>query len=311
MDLSNENVVHIKGKQIEYLQFKKLLEYPEIKYAYVIGLDKNFEFYPSDENKNNITKNNFKKICAELNLDYNNLVNVKQNHTDNIQIITEKINKDEPDFNLYENTDGLITNKKNIILSTKNADCILLVFYDPTKKVIANIHSGWRGTLQRISVKAIEKMQNEYGCNPEDIICCMSPSIGKDHFEVDEDVYKMFFEEFKDLKTSDNLSNHTNLNNLNNTYNSKYSDDSSKTITLSYLRASYNSKIFGNIFEQNGDKWHIDTVLINRKILLQKGLKAENIVDSGICSVCNKDIIHSYRAYGEKAGRATQIIVMV
>lgn len=292
MDLSNENVVHVKGKQIEYLQFKKLLKYPEIKYAYVIGLDKNFEFYPSDENKNNITKNNFKKICTELNLDYNNLVNVKQNHTDNIQIITEKINKDEPDFNLYENTDGLITNKKNLILSTKNADCILLVFYDPIKKVIANIHSGWRGTLQRISVKAVEKMQKQYGCNPEDIICCMSPSIGKDHFEVDEDVYKMFFEEFKDLL---NTENSDNLNTLNKTLN---------------LSISNNTNLSESILEKNGDKGHIDTVLINRKILLQKGLKEENIVDSGICSVCNKDIIHSYRAYGEKAGRAAQIIAM-
>ena len=293
MDLSNENVVHIKGKQIEYLQFKKLLEYPEIKYAYVIGLDKNFEFYPSDENKNNITKNNFKKICAELNLDYNNLVNVKQNHTDNIQIITKKINKDKPDFNLYENTDGLITSKKNIILSTKNADCILLVFYDPIKKVIANVHSGWRGTLQRISVKAVEKMQKEYDCNPKDIICCMSPSIGKDHFEVDEDVYKMFFEEFKDLL---NTENSDNLNTLNKTLN---------------LSISNNTNLSESILEKNVDKWHIDTVLINRKILLQKGLKEENIVDSGICSVCNKDIIHSYRAHGENAGRATQIIAIV
>ena len=293
MDLSNENVVHIKGKQIEYLQFKKLLEYPEIKYAYVIGLDKNFEFYPSDENKNNITKNNFKKICAELNLDYNNLVNVKQNHTDNIQIINKKINKDKPDFNLYENTDGLITSKKNIILSTKNADCILLVFYDPIKKVIANVHSGWRGTLQRISVKAVEKMQKEYDCNPKDIICCMSPSIGKDHFEVDEDVYKMFFEEFKDLL---NTENSDNLNTLNKTLN---------------LSISNNTNLSESILEKNVDKWHIDTVLINRKILLQKGLKEENIVDSGICSVCNKDIIHSYRAHGENAGRATQIIAIV
>ena len=269
MDLSNENVVHVKSNGIEYLQFIKLLEYPEIKYAYVIGLDKNFEFYHSNEEKNKITKNNFKEICTEFNLDYNNLVNVKQNHTDNIQIINNKINKDEPDFNLYENTDGLITNKKGIVLSTKNADCILLAFYDPVKKVIANIHSGWRGTLQRISVKAVEKMRQEYGCNPEDIICCMSPSIGKDHFEVDEDVYKMFYEEFKELQNED------------------------------------------NIFEQNGDKWNIDTILINRKILAQKGLKEENIVDSGICSVCNKDIIHSYRANGENAGRATQIIAMV
>ena len=264
MDLSNENVLHIKGKEIQYLQFKKLLNYPEIKYAYVIGLDKDFNI-----NKNEEAKNNYKIICDELNLDYNNIVNTKQNHTDNIQIIKEKIKKDKPDFNMYEDTDGLITNKRGIVLATINADCILLAFYDPVKKVIANVHSGWRGTLKRISEKTVKKMIGEYGCNPENIICCMSPSIGKDHFEVDDDVYNLFIEEFQGLP-------HTE-----------------------------------NIFETQNGKWHIDTIQINREILKAQGLKEENIIDSGICSVCNKSIIHSYRAYGEKAGRATQIIAMI
>lgn len=40
MDLSNENILHIKKEEIQYLQFKKLLNYPEIKYAYVVGLKK-------------------------------------------------------------------------------------------------------------------------------------------------------------------------------------------------------------------------------------------------------------------------------
>ena len=261
MDLSNENVLHIKVKEIQYLQFKKLLNYTEIKYAYVIGLDKDFNI-----NKNDDAENYYKKICDELSLDYNNIVNTKQNHTDNIQIINEKLNKDKPDFYMYEDTDGLITNKKGIVLATINADCILLVFYDPMKKVIANVHSGWRGTLKRISEKTVKKMVEEYGCNPENIICCMSPSIRKDHFEVDVDVYKLFFEEFK------------NLHHLE------------------------------NIFELKNNKWYIDTILINKEILKNQGLKEENIIDSGICSVCNKDIIHSYRAHGENSGRATQII---
>ena len=136
MDLSNENILHIKKDGIEYLQFKKLLNYPEIKQAYVIELDKNFKIYSNpnkeEELKNNDSKNNYKKICKELNLDYNHIVNTMQNHTDNIKIINGKINKDKPDFNMYENTDGLITNKKDIVLSTINADCILLIFYDPT-----------------------------------------------------------------------------------------------------------------------------------------------------------------------------------
>ena len=84
MDLTNENVLHIKGKEIQYLQFKKLLNYPEIKYAYVIGLDKDFNI-----NKKREAKNSYKLLCDELNLDYNNIVRTKQNHTDNIQIINE------------------------------------------------------------------------------------------------------------------------------------------------------------------------------------------------------------------------------
>ena len=274
MDLLNENIIHVKNKNIEYLQFKKLLQYPEIKYAYVIGLDKNFKIFLEPKNdeekiKNNLSKKSYKEICDELNIKYKNIVNTDQSHTDNIQIIKNKINNDKPDFNLYKNTDGLITNKKNIILSTINADCILLVFYDPIKKVIANVHSGWRGTIKRISVKTIEKMKEEYNCNPQDIICCMSPSIRKCHFEVDNDVYQIFKNEYKDLKNFDELA------------------------------------------IKNNDKWNIDTIEINRTILENAGLKKENIIDSGICSVCNKNLIHSYRGMGEEAGRATQIISLI
>ena len=48
------------------------------------------------------------------------------------------------------------------------------------------------------------------------------------------------------------------------------------------------------------EKWYIDTVKINKLILKQEGLKEENIIDSEICSVCNSDLVHSYRV--EKAG---------
>ena len=56
------------------------------------------------------------------------------------------------------------------------------------------------------------------------------------------------------------------------------------------------------------EKWNIDTVLINKIILEQKGLKLENIIDSGICSVCNSDLIHSYRVEKQGYGLSTAII---
>lgn len=199
-DLSNENVVHIKKEEVQYLQFKKLLEYSDIiSHAYSIGTDVNFR--TARANKEKLPKQDFskamqdyKKLCNAINVDYKNLVKTNQEHTDNIAIATNKINQNFPDINLdeYSRTDGIITQKENLVLSTTNADCILILFFDPVTKTIANIHSGWKGTLQRISIKTVKKMVKEFECKPEDIICCICPSIRKCHFEVDKDVKDLF-----------------------------------------------------------------------------------------------------------------------
>ncbi len=270
MDLSNENVIHVKKNGIEYLQFRRLLEYKDkIKHAYTLGINSDFRTLtpdkkelPKERYERNI--NTYKKFFEELNDDYTKIIKPNQDHTDEVKIVNSKINQNEPDFDMkeYDRTDGLITNKKDIILETTNADCILLLFYDPVKEVIANTHSGWKGTIQRISVKTVEKMKKEFGCNPEDIICCICPSIRKCHFEVDRDVKEMFENEYKDLK---------------------------------------NDQLCDIIQEKiPNEKWNIDTVLINKIILQKAGLKKDNIVDSGICSVCHSDLIHSFRV--EKQG---------
>ncbi len=276
MDLSNENVIHVKDKDCEYLQFKRLLEYKDIlTHAYSLGTNLNFrtstikkEKLPVKEYNHAI--NSYKLLCDSIDCDYKNLVKTNQEHTDCVKIVNRKIKDREPDFNLkeYFSTDGLITDKKNLILSTTNADCILLLFFDPVKKIIANTHSGWKGTLQRISVKTVKKMKEEYGCNASDIICCICPSIRKCHFEVEKDVKDLFEKEFKDLENINDIIEERVLN----------------------------------------EKWNIDTVLINQMILEKIGLKKENIIDSGICSVCNSDIIHSFRVEKEGYGLNTALI---
>ena len=276
MDLSNENIIHIKKDGFEYLQFRKLLDYKEVlNHAYSLGKDVNFrtarvnkQSLPKDEYDKAV--NDYKNLCNLIDTNYINLVKTNQEHTDNVQIVDNKINNDKPDFNLeqYNRTDGLITNKKNLILSTTNADCILLLFFDPVKKVIANVHSGWKGTLQEISLVAVNKMKQEFNSKMDDIICCICPNIRKCHFEVDKEVRNLFFDKFKHLKEID------------------------------------------SIIEENKEKnkWHIDTVLINKVILKEAGLKEENIIDSGICSVCNSDLIHSFRVEKEGYGLATALI---
>ena len=57
---------------------------------------------------------------------------------------------------------------------------------------IANVHSGWKGSYQRIIENAIDEMINEFGTNPKDLIVCICPSIRKCCFEVGLDVRDMF-----------------------------------------------------------------------------------------------------------------------
>lgn len=277
MDLSNENVIHVKEDGIEYLQFRKLLEYKDIiNHAYSLGTNVNFR---TSKLNRELTKeeyadtlNNYDKLCKSIGCDYRNLVKGIQRHTNNVKIVLEKINNDAPDFRCkeYENIDGLITNRPNLVLSSTSADCISLLFFDHVKKVIVNVHSGWKGTLQRISIKTVEKMVNECGCNPADIIVCICPSIRKCHFEVEEDVKDKFEKEFQDL-----------------------GEENLKEIIAEKI---------------SNEKWLIDTVLINKIILESKGLKKENIIDSKICTMCNHEILHSYRAEKEKYGLNTALI---
>ena len=63
--------------------------------------------------------------------------------------------------------------------------------------------------------------------------------------------------------------------------------------------------------EKRDEKWYVDTILINKLILKNIGILEENIEDSGICSVCNKEQIQSFRAEGESYGLATAIISLI
>lgn len=273
-DLSNKNIIHVKKDGIEYLQFRKLLEYSDILvHAYGIGLDRNYRTAKAngklEDEKYHKALNDYKTLCSAIGTDYINCVKPVQRHTKNVQKVMYK-NSEQPDFEnpQYENTDGLITEQKNIILSTTNADCILLMFFDPNKKVIANVHSGWRGTLQRISIETVNKLKEEYDCKPQDLICCICPSIRQCHFKVHADVQEPYYKEFKNLRGIEH----------------------------------FIEPVPGE------DRWAIDTVGINIEMLREAGLKEENIIDSGICSVCNSGQIHSYRAEKEGYGLGTAII---
>jgi len=273
-DLSNENIIHIKEKGIEYLQFKRLLQYPEIVHCYTLSVNK-FDVGSNDtyKEKREIIKENYNKLALSLGIQSANILRPYQTHTDIVKCIENEYNEITIFPKELTDVDGLLTNKKDIIFSLSYADCTPIYLYDPVKRVVGNIHSGWQGTLQGIGKIAVESMINTYNSNPEDIICLFGPHIKKCHFEVGEEVANKFREQYSNMEDINDI-------------------------------IEYIGKVNGE------NKYHIDTTQINENLVKSLGLKQENIIDSGICTVCNKEQMHSYRAHGKEAGRNTALIGM-
>ncbi len=74
--------------------------------------------------------------------------------------------------------DAMITDIPGLPIGIQLADCQALLLYDPVKAVVANIHSGWRGSIQNIVGTAIRRMQNDFACEAKNIHAAVSPSLG-------------------------------------------------------------------------------------------------------------------------------------
>jgi len=74
--------------------------------------------------------------------------------------------------------DGVVTDMKGISLVIQVADCQGILLFDPQKKVIANVHSGWRGSVENIIGNCMDVMIDQFKCNPGDIRAGISPSLG-------------------------------------------------------------------------------------------------------------------------------------
>lgn len=132
------------------------------------------------------SKSDKEDFCKELNMNFENLTNNKQTHSDIVNIIKkENIGK-------IKEGDALVTNLKKTPLLVFVADCVPVAIVDPKKEAVALCHAGWRGTYSKITQKSIENMEKLYGTNPEDLVCVLGPSIGPCCYEVSKDLIEKF-----------------------------------------------------------------------------------------------------------------------
>ena len=90
------------------------------------------------------------------------------------------------------NYDAIVTDRTNLAICIKTADCVPVFFVDRVKKIIAVTHAGWRSTALGISAKVIGLMQNQYGSSLQNILVAIGPSIGKCCYQVDSAVADTF-----------------------------------------------------------------------------------------------------------------------
>jgi YfiH family protein len=112
------------------------------------------------------------------------IFDVWQVHSADVVFADAPRNMDEP----YQKADIILTDRPEVTLFMRFADCVPIMFHDPVKNVIGVSHAGWLGTVRDVAGATVRAMQERYGSNPSDIIACIGPSIGPDHYEVGEDV---------------------------------------------------------------------------------------------------------------------------
>lgn len=93
-----------------------------------------------------------------------------------------------------EGFDAFVTDVPGCAIAVRTADCIPVLLHDPVRRVVAAIHSGWKGTVLGIARKCVAAMQIRYNCNPADMRAVIGPGIAVDSFQVGEEVVLKFRE---------------------------------------------------------------------------------------------------------------------
>ncbi len=120
------------------------------------------------------------------------LTSVWQIHSD----LVKNVETEADIENTEEKYDALISRLPKILIGVKTADCVPVLLGDSQTGAFAAIHAGWRGTVESIVIKSIEKMRENFGSQPENLICAIGPAAGCRHYEVGKDVIEAFAEKF-------------------------------------------------------------------------------------------------------------------
>ena len=136
---------------------------------------------------------NRKMLANYLQTDLNHMVATFQKHTTNFLEVSLKdggkgmYTRDDA----FDNYDAMYTRDKNLWLWTFHADCAPVLLYCRDQKIVAAIHSGWKGTVNEIVSRVTSHLINNEHCHPENIYAYIGPSLSKKNFEAKDDIINL------------------------------------------------------------------------------------------------------------------------
>ncbi len=181
----------------DYLSFNEINETGVALSVYTAGACGSYSYNsPEDAER-------YARFAEAAGCDINMMIRPEQTHTD-LVLAADKENGGEGVCREGRIPhDAIITNEKGLLITVASADCVPITVLDPVKRVAGVIHSGWQGTSKCISGKTIEKMKKDFGCSPENIICCVGPHICEDCYEVGPELIDSFREHFSEAECRD------------------------------------------------------------------------------------------------------------
>ena len=179
--------------------------------------------------------------------------------------------------------DVLVSDAPDVAIAVRAADCVPLLMADRVTRAVAAVHAGWRGTAARACVAALTAMQREFNTHPTNIVAAIGPCIRPCCYQVGPDLVDAFAAAGHERSLIDRW----------------FSTPPPPAFAAGFGAAGPGAR---------RRQLRLDVAGANRDQLILAGVPEGQIYDVGLCTAMHLDVLTSYRAEKEDAGRIAGVI---
>jgi polyphenol oxidase len=170
--------------------------------------------------------------------------------------------------------DILLSDHPAVAIAVRAADCVPLLLADARTGVVAAVHAGWRGTAASAARVAVDTLRHEFATDPADLRAAIGPSIGSCCYEVGSDLVDAFA-----------AAGHPR-----------------------HLIDRWFIALPPDTRTRERPPLRLDVAGANRDQLILAGMHPEHIHTAGLCTAMHLDVLTSFRAEKDSAGRLGGVI---